>query len=263
MTSTPTIRPAAMLPPVQLAQAVTLTRLVRVELRKLVDTRAGLWLLAFSIIGSLGAAGLWLTLAMDEAKVPWFGPLGLVIAPFSLLLPVVAILAFTQEWSQRTSLTTFTLEPRRGRVMGAKLIAVGLVTLACALIAIAFSAGAALIVTASGAGTIVWAWQAGPLLSAVVALPIGVAMGAGFGMLLMNSPAAIVAYFLVPMFTVTLSMLPGLLGTIGSWINGGAWSLLFTPMTATQWGQAATAFVLWVALPLTLGWWRTTRVEAK
>lgn len=148
-------------------------------------------------------------------------------------------------------------------MLGAKLIALGLVTLACAVIAIALSAATAFIVTASGAGTIVWTWHAAGLLTPVVTLAIGVAMGAGFGMALMNSPAAIVAYFLVPTVTAAAAMLPGVIGTIGQWISGEAWSLLFTPMTGVQWGQAATAFALWVALPLALGWWRTLRVEAK
>jgi len=39
--------------------------------------------------------------------------------------------------------------------------------------------------------------------------------------------------------------------------------MLFTPMTATQYGQAATALALWVVLPIALGWWRTLRTEAK
>src|SRR4029078_4020751 len=40
----------------------------------------------------------------------------------SILLPVVAILTLTSEWSQRTVLTTFTQEPRRMRVVTAKIM---------------------------------------------------------------------------------------------------------------------------------------------
>ena len=45
--------------------------------------------------------------------------------PFTLtiLLPVVAILMITGEWSQRSAFTTFTQEPRRIRVVNAKLAA--------------------------------------------------------------------------------------------------------------------------------------------
>jgi ABC-2 type transport system permease protein len=39
------------------------------------------------------------------------------------LLPVVLMLAMTAEWSQRTAMSTFTQEPRRGRVLAAKIAA--------------------------------------------------------------------------------------------------------------------------------------------
>lgn len=262
-TTTPTIRPAAMLPPVEIASSVGLLRLARVELRKLVDTRAGLWLLVLSVVSAVAAAGLWLSLSLDDPQLPWYGPVSLVSAPVTVLLPVVAILAFTQEWSQRTSLTTFTLEPRRGRVIGAKLLAIALVTIAGALLCLALSAASALLASAIGSGTLVWAFEATALTPTLIGLVISMAMGAGFGMLLMNSPTAIVAYFVIPTITTTLSMIPGTIGTIGKWISGETWSMLFTPMTATQYGQAATALALWVVLPIALGWWRTLRTEAK
>ena len=40
----------------------------------------------------------------------------------SLLLPVMGILLVTSEWSQRTDMTTFALEPHRSRVIMAKLV---------------------------------------------------------------------------------------------------------------------------------------------
>ena len=48
--------------------------------------------------------------------------------PLAMLLPVIGIMAATAEWTQRTGLVTFTLEPRRGRVVLAKALA----ALACA-----------------------------------------------------------------------------------------------------------------------------------
>jgi hypothetical protein len=38
------------------------------------------------------------------------------------LLPIALMLTMTAEWSQRTALTTFTLEPRRGRVLAARIV---------------------------------------------------------------------------------------------------------------------------------------------
>ena len=55
--------------------------------------------------------------------------LGLSVLPMAILLPVLGIMSATQEWSQRTGLTTFTLEPRRGRVVTAKVVAAALLGL--------------------------------------------------------------------------------------------------------------------------------------
>ena len=41
----------------------------------------------------------------------------------TIILPMIAILSVTSEWSQRSGLTTFTLVPHRGRVILAKAIA--------------------------------------------------------------------------------------------------------------------------------------------
>ena len=53
----------------------------------------------------------------------------------TVILPIVAILSVTSEWSQRTGLTTFTFEPGRGRVIAAKAlcsVGVGVVSIALA-----------------------------------------------------------------------------------------------------------------------------------
>jgi len=102
---------------------VPLSRLVHVELRKLIDTRAGRWLLV--AIAGLTVAAVVLFLGFgpeDQLTYPNF--LGLTATPQGFLLPVVGILSVTSEWSQRTGLVTFTLEPHRGRVLLAKMAAV-------------------------------------------------------------------------------------------------------------------------------------------
>src|SRR5690606_11356088 len=60
--------------------------------------------------------------------------------PVSLLVPVFAILTVSSEWSQRTHLTTFTLQPNRARVLAAKFVAVTLLALATIVAAVAFGA---------------------------------------------------------------------------------------------------------------------------
>ncbi len=56
--------------------------------------------------------------------------------PMVIILPIIAILSVTSEWSQRSGLTTFTLVPKRGEVIWAKLlisVALGAVSIVAAL----------------------------------------------------------------------------------------------------------------------------------
>jgi ABC-type transport system involved in multi-copper enzyme maturation permease subunit len=108
---------------------VPFARLVSVELRKSRDTRAGFWLLlciAIVVILMIGTATI-ITLVQTEPVL-----LGdfISIAAYmtSFLLPVLAIMLVTSEWSQRTALTTFTLEPKRSRIVLAKLVVAQLLT---------------------------------------------------------------------------------------------------------------------------------------
>lgn len=260
----PTLRPATMLPPVDVAPSIGIGRLTKVELRKLVDTRSGLWLLIFTAAGTIGLGALWIWMLGETKEVTgWLTLMSSVGGPVAILLPVIAILAFTTEWSQRTALTTFVLEPRRTRVIVSKLLALAVLTLAGVVLMLAASAATAGLADILTEAPIDWSFQWVPLASALLTLTVSMAMGAGFGLLLMNSPAAIVAYLLLPTLTGVMSLMPGVVGTIGQWINGETWSLIFTPMTATQWGQAGVAFALWVVAPLALGTSRTLRTETK
>ena len=54
----------------------------------------------------------------------------------SVLLPVLGIMLVTSEWGQRTAMVTFALEPRRPRVILAKLVTGLVLTLATAAFAI-------------------------------------------------------------------------------------------------------------------------------
>src|SRR5690606_2903251 len=88
----------------------SLARLTMVELRKLVDTRAGVWLMVAIVLSCIGFATIQL-FALDPAlrrfEIFFLGTL----LPIGILLPVLGILTVTSEWSQRTALTTFALVP--------------------------------------------------------------------------------------------------------------------------------------------------------
>lgn len=101
---------------------IPLSRLVHAELRKLIDTRAGFWLLVVIAVAAAAVIALMLFFA-DGADLSFLNFLAATGTPLGVLLPVLGILAVTTEWSQRTGLVTFTLEPRRSRIAGAKLVA--------------------------------------------------------------------------------------------------------------------------------------------
>ena len=103
---------------------IPLARIVGVELRKSFDTRAGFWLVA-----GIGIASLLTTsavIAFADASELTYGTFALATGfPLTVILPMIAVLSVTSEWSQRTGLTTFTLVPHRSRVMLAKAVGSG------------------------------------------------------------------------------------------------------------------------------------------
>ena len=100
---------------------IPLTRIIGVELRKMFDTRSGFWLMASIGITALLATGAVILFAPDSALT--FDSFAAAIGvPMTIILPIIAILSVTSEWSQRSGLTTFTLVPHRGRVIWAKAI---------------------------------------------------------------------------------------------------------------------------------------------
>ena len=134
---------------------IPLTRIVAVELRKSFDTRSGFWLLASIGIASLLATGgviLWA--ARDQLTYSTFT---LAIGfPMAIILPLIAILSVTAEWSQRTGLTTFTLVPHRGRVIFAKAIVAISIAVASMLLAFVIGALGNLLAAALAGRDAVW-----------------------------------------------------------------------------------------------------------
>jgi hypothetical protein len=234
--------------------------LVRAELRKTVDVRAARWMLFASALLVAGAEAVPLVfphnVTQDRASYLTWAALGL-----SRLLPLVLLMAMTAEWSQRTALTTFTQEPRRGRVLAAKIAAGMAISLAGAVYA--FAATELVVAAARLAGRHVavgWNW---PQLAGFVAFVLLISgIGIAFGALLHNSAVAIVTYFVLG-GALSLLMFPALQAA-GNWVNTGqtyGWVL------AGQWAghgaQIATSTLLWVVLPLAAGIVRTRRREVR
>ncbi|EAQ00423.1 hypothetical protein JNB_09629 [Janibacter sp. HTCC2649] len=267
-TRTPEIDPALARPVATPAQdgrpGVPMSRLINVELRKMVDTRAGRWMLiVMSAISVLVVTALLIWGEADEMTYGTF--LGFTALPLVMLLPIVGIMAATAEWSQRTGLVTFTLEPRRGRVIVAKVIAA--VVLGLIVTASAFAASAIANVigggVAGGDGTWDVTWKVA--VGVIVAFGIYVLQGLAFGFVFLNTPFAIVASLLLPtLWTVATSLITALEGP-SKWfdLNQVTDPLFSGTMTGENWGQLATSFGVWVLLPLAIGSYRVMHREVK
>ncbi len=125
----------------------------------------------------------------------------------TVLLPVVAILSVTSEWSQRSGLTTFTLVPHRGRIVTAKLVATLVVGVTSMLVALGIGAVGNLLGSAIAGVDTVWDISLNQMLSIILANVLGMLVGFMLGVLIRNSAGAIVGYFVFAFVLPTLSAL--------------------------------------------------------
>jgi ABC-2 type transport system permease protein len=236
-----------------------LGRLVAVELRKMVDTRAGFWLQVAMV--ALTVVGVVVRLLVGDGEDHTFqAVLDVALQPSAVLLPVLGILLVTSEWSQRTALITFALVPVRSRVLGAKLIASLLLAAAMLAMCVAVVAAGVLVSSPGVEGT--WS-DAAPLIGqSAVNLTAGMIVGLALGAILLAPAPAIVLLFALPVSFFALLSLPAFSG-VAPWVDyaSALGQMTEDVLSATQWAQVGTSLVIWMVLPLLLGAWRITRSE--
>ncbi len=241
---------------------VPVSRLVKVEMRKMVDTRAGLWLLiAIAVITALITVVFFF--AAPDNERTFVNYIGIMATPQGFLLPVLGILLVTQEWSQRTGMVTFTLEPHRGKVIAAKVVA----ALAFGLLAVVLAMVLAALATAAGGAPGAWEGVGFVDVGKFGLLQVsGLLQGLAFGLIFLNSAAAIVTFFVLPIAFSILTSVWTALNDIQPWIDLGTSSALLidgSTLSGEQWAQLATGTLIWVVLPFVLGLWRVLRAELK
>ena len=243
---------------------VPLSRLVKVELRKLMDTRAGKWLLITIALLTVAAMVIFL-LAGHDSELTYENFVGIAATPQGFLLPVLGILAVTSEYSQRTGLVTFTLEPSRERVVYAKLLAIVLTGVGFLVLVLGFAAVANVIGSAALGGDGSWEFGLVGVRDVLLLQLMGLLQGVAFGMILMNSAAAIVTSFVLPIgFSVLANIVPKVQDH-AAWIDlGTAQGPLFDHTTSgSDWAHLGATTLWWIALPLLAGVWRLLRSEVK
>ena len=251
------------------AQPIPITRLVKVELRKMFNTRSGFWMLVSIGVLSVIATGAVIIFAPDSA-VTYENFATAIGFPMSVILPMIAILAVTSEWSQRSGLTTFTLVPSRGRVIGAKAIATLLVGLGS--VAVAFAVGALGNVAGSALAGVdtVWDISLSTAPQMVLGNLVGMAIGFTLGVVLRNSAGAIVGYFVVslvmPGILVLLAQVRSWFEDLQPWIDWNETQVaLFEGATNTgeEWAMLGSTTMIWIVIPLVVGLLSLRRSEVK
>ena len=263
MTATASVQTAALAP-------VPLTRITAVELRKMFDTRSGFWLIAsIGITAVLAAVGVILWASEGQLTYSTFATA--IRFPVVIILPLIAILAVTSEWSQRTGLTTFTLIPHRYRVITAK--AISSVLIAIAAMAMTFAVGAVGNVVGAAVKGTPLVWDVSPTQCAYYVLGMVLSLLVGFmlGVLIRASTGAIVAYFVL---TFLLPTMLGLLAANAQWFHDlqpwvdsqFAQSGLFVfdePLTGEQWANIGVTSLVWLVIPMLIGLRLVMRAEVK
>lgn len=278
VTATATPAPPTATPFLDITQTspIPIGRLAAVELRKLVDTRSGRWLLIIQgLLIVVGAVILTIVGLVNDETIALMDITGIAGGVMGTLLPVMGIMSITSEWSQRTNMATFTLEPRRTRVVAAKLIATVVAAVVSVVVAIAIGYLVSGVASAIGVG-IDWQADIEMLIAFLVVQVLGLLTGFAFGALLLNTPAAIVAFFayftVVPAMFAVGAELMGWFADVRPWLDFADAQVPLNDFGqdpdqvgfgAVDWPQFITSGLLWFVLPLGAGILRMLRAEVK
>ncbi len=267
MTTTTTAPPAAAQHRDAIAP-IALNRIVQVELRKMFDTRSGFWLMSSIVIVALITMVATILFAPD-ADMTYYTFARAIGFPMTVVLPMVAILAITGEWSQRTGLATFTMVPHRSRVLVAKTVSSVVVGVSAMLFAFLVGTIGNLVGTAVAGTDAVWDVSVAEGANIVLGSMLCLLTGTMLGMLVRSSPGALVSYFVV---TLLLPTVASILATsekafaeVQPWVDANyARSFLFEgTLTGEQWAHVAVTSAVWLVAPALLGLRLVLRSEVK
>jgi ABC-2 type transport system permease protein len=250
--------------------AVPFGRLVRVELRKMADTRAGRWLLISIGLLTLLVLIIQMTVVLaQDIDVKFIDFLQGMNIPMAILLPILGVLSVTSEWSQRTAMVTFTLEPSRVRVIAAKFTTMLVIAPAALVVGLVLAVFANLLYGQWSATDAVWGTTGTYAVLYLLLYVISMASGFALGALFLNSPAGIVFYVVYSfVLTIPFEIASGLMTWfrhLRPWVdfNFAQGPLINGSISGNEWGHLATSGLIWLVVPLAIGVWRIRRAEVK
>jgi ABC-2 type transport system permease protein len=250
------------------AQPIPMTRIVGVELRKMFNTRSGFWLMSSIGIAALLATAATLLFAPDDelTQEAFSASIGF---PMAVILPMVAILSVTSEWSQRSGLTTFTLVPHRGRVINAMVLATLVIAVGSMLLAFAVGAFGNVVGSAIAGVDTVWDLGFQDLMLIILGNVLGMLAGFMLGVVIRNSSGAIVGYFLIsfvlPGLFMVLANAQAWFEDVWPWIdfNYAQGALFNGSVSAAEWAHLGVTGLVWLVIPMAVGLRVVLRSEVK
>lgn len=255
----------------QATGGIPLTRGVAAEIRKLLDTRASRVLAGFILVlGVIGGAAY--VAALGTAALPvtgpvaWNLPTSYVSLGVGLLTPALVVLLVTTEFTQRVALITFTLEPRRGRVLVAKAVVAVLAAIAAFLVTHLLDAVASLIAGTAHSGVqVTWTLHPAALAGQFATTTLGLAVAFAWALCLRHTAAALIAYYAIP----TVLQIAGMMGpAVAKWLDWISLTAAEQTLTAghihgVEWAHLAVSVLVFIGAPLVVGTVRLIRSEVQ
>ena len=248
---------------------VPFSRLVTVDLRKMFDTRAGRWLLISiaAVTALVLIIMLWVVLAQDTTVS--FGDFTAAAnIPMNILLPLLGVMSITSEWSQRTAMVTFTLEPSRTRFVAAKFASSMVVALGAIAVGLALTILANTAYAAFSDNPVTW-FDAFDIVCLALLYFIAMTTGFVFGTLFLNTAAGIVLYFVYSFVLPTIFAIGAELmdwfEKVRPWIDfaNAQTPIQNSDVSGKEWQQLLVSGIVWLVIPLAIGIWRVLRAEVK
>lgn len=238
------------------ALPLTFARACAVELRKLINTRAAAALIAGGV-AAMAAFGLGRA-AITANAMTFTRLVSTLTMPGAWLLLSLAALLVTGEFAHERAGQTFTLDPRRGRVIGAKATVAVAAGLALTLVSLAIGALSNLAAPLLGGASLPWTLEPARLAVVAGSLVFIALTAFGWGLATRNAPSTIAALLIWPTIATMLTSASPDAARVLPWVEPNPlWAVL--EGGAIAWAQFATSALVWVVVPTGIGIWRLLR----
>lgn len=250
------------------SHTVRFSNLVAAEGRKLLASRSSRIIGIIGLVAMLTTACLVIGYFTDAIKVASGSELvRFASIPLPLWTMLLVVLLVTSEWGHRTGLTTFTIEPRRGRVTAAK----GVVMVAAILAAWLLAQVSWVIINAVGASvhgvSASWTFEWKSWFVTFGGFALQVITTFALALAFRNVALTLCFYLGVPILLETIRVFSESVSTFVSWVSpplAGFTALTGSDpatggvpvetSTGTLWGQFLVSLTLWIIVPTVVGW---------